>query len=408
MLIETHISYKIFSDLPQSSYLLDFPHNLQRPNPDCLKAYPESALSFWEHGPIDPTHAFHQVPSFYSEEKYNTKPKDGKFFYSDRPERKNRNVNADSTIKLDPLSISPKKVFINHSFEPIRFEYDRYFWNHKHFDKTPHKNGLDLFPNDEVYIIHSEQNSADIKLIQDNIDCDIKFVHWFSHGYLCSKHWYNLQSPSAWDVLKPINSHFVCMNRIYSDNKTWRLQLLNKLDLSKGVYSLLEHCPQSGETPNQVLTNNTVKPYSFDWHGNDSGFVEVEKYTPINTSFLHVVNETLYNERKQHLTEKTFKPIVLMQPFVLAAPPGCLAYLKSYGFKTFDKWWDESYDTIEDDEQRLCAIADVVDGICKLSIDQLYDLQKEMSAALLHNRHLFYNGFGDKCYQELINQLSPG
>jgi hypothetical protein len=38
----------------------------------------------------------------------------------------------------------------------------------------------------------------------------------------------------------------------------------------------------------------------------------------------------------------------------------------------------------------------------------LYDLQKEMSAALLHNRHLFYNGFGDKCYQELIDQLSPG
>ena len=138
---------------------------------------------------------------------------------------------------------------------------------------------------------------------------------------------------------------------------------------------------------------------------NDSGYVDVAEYTPINTSFLHVVNETLFYERKQHLTEKIFKPIVLMQPFVLTAPPGCLNYLKSYGFKTFDQWWDESYDTIEDDEQRLNAVANIVNDICKLTVKQLEDLQKEMSAVLLHNRRFFYEQFGDICYKELQQQF---
>ena len=36
-----------------------------------------------------------------------------------------------------------------------------------------------------------------------------------------------------------------------------------------------------------------------------------------------------------HLTEKIFKPIVNKQPFMLLAAPDNLAYLKSYGFKTY-------------------------------------------------------------------------
>lgn len=397
MLIEQHLSYKIYSDLPQHSLLIDFPENLQRPNPNWLKHYPENDVydaSVWK-----PTHNVVLIP--------NWKPK---FDYPQSGEKETQEVrhewnNHVLTETSDPDWPS-KKIFINHSFEPIRFYYDEYFWNEQHFNNTYGYNNFNIRPQDSVYILHSEKNSEDIKLIQQNIDLDIKFVHWFSHGYLCSKHWYSLQSPRCLDILKPIHKHFVCMNRIIGDNKDWRLKLLNKLDLAQGVYSLPDVCPHTGKTPDQILESNTVKPNSFDWHGNDSGYVDVAEYTPINTSFLHIVNETLFYERKQHLTEKTFKPIVLMQPFVLAAPPGCLAYLKSYGFKTFDTWWDESYDTIQDNEQRLTAIADIVNDICKLSIQQLQDLQKEMSAVLLHNRRFFYEHFGDVCYQELLDGIT--
>ena len=173
MLIEQHLSYKIYSDLPKDSLLIDFPDNLQRPNPEYLKNYPESAnydARTWK-----PTHNFDQVPRFYSDTWNNLN-------MGEKETRADRNAWKNSVLKKDPLSISPKKVFINHSFEPIRFEYDRYFWNDQHFNKVDGQNGLDLLPDDTVCILHSEQSSLDIDIIQATLPCDIKFVHWFSHG----------------------------------------------------------------------------------------------------------------------------------------------------------------------------------------------------------------------------------
>jgi hypothetical protein len=75
--------------------------------------------------------------------------------------------------------------------------------------------------------------------------------------------------------------------------------------------------------------------------------------------FVHVVNETVFYDEKLHLTEKIFKPIVCSRPFILVSAPGNLKYLKSYGFKTFDTWIDESYDQIIDPSLRLDMIASV-------------------------------------------------
>ena len=69
-------------------------------------------------------------------------------------------------------------------------------------------------------------------------------------------------------------------------------------------------------------------------------------------SFLYVVTETCYWERKCHLTEKIFKPIVSRMPFILVGPAHNLKYLRSYGFETFGRWIDESYDQEVDDYKR--------------------------------------------------------
>jgi hypothetical protein len=61
-------------------------------------------------------------------------------------------------------------------------------------------------------------------------------------------------------------------------------------------------------------------------------------------SLVYVPTETVYFGRRTHITEKTFKAIALEMPFVLIAPAGSLAYLREYGFQTFDSVFDESYD----------------------------------------------------------------
>ena len=74
-------------------------------------------------------------------------------------------------------------------------------------------------------------------------------------------------------------------------------------------------------------------------------------------SLISVVTETyFYGTKSIHITEKTFKPISFCQPFILLSTPGSLAYLRDLGFKTFDGFWDESYDTIDDPNERMKAV----------------------------------------------------
>ena len=123
-------------------------------------------------------------------------------------------------------------------------------------------------------------------------------------------------------------------------------------------------------------------------------------------SFLHVVTETCFWETKDHLTEKIFKPIVAQQPFVLLGCANNLAYLKRYGFKTFDAWWDESYDQITDPILRIQAVVKIINNICNMSNQDLQDILNQMQHVLQHNYDLFYNPkFVSDAWRELTHNL---
>lgn len=59
-------------------------------------------------------------------------------------------------------------------------------------------------------------------------------------------------------------------------------------------------------------------------------------------------------------SEKVYKPIAMMQPFLLVARPNSIRMLKEHGYKTFHPYIDESYDSIEEDGVRMQAIIDEV------------------------------------------------
>lgn len=123
-------------------------------------------------------------------------------------------------------------------------------------------------------------------------------------------------------------------------------------------------------------------------------------------SFLHVVTETCFWDDRTHLTEKIFKPIVAKQPFVLLGCTKNLAYLKSYGFKTFDSWWDESYDEIEDPVQRIQAVVKIIKDICNTPNDELERMLQGMNHVLEHNYDLFYSkDFIDNVWNEMTASL---
>lgn len=275
--------------------------------------------------------------------------------------------------------------FIQHSWEPIYYQFDIRLWDY-----------LAPRPRHTV-VLHSESMNANLQRLHER---GIHTAYWFSHAYLCSeiyfKHYAKLRMVKDY-TSRPIRSAWICANRLIDGPRTYRLEFLNMLDVTQGTYSLLNTDPYTGRTLDQIYNNNSVPSFSFDDHGNSSAEIRLDELTPWNTSFLHIVNETVWQE-KIHFTEKIFKPIVLHQPFVVLQAPGSLEYLRSYGFRTFGEWWDESYDSIQDPQERMQAIADIVNWIPTQDLNRM---RTEMSGVLEHNFRHFYENIPDMCLDEL-------
>lgn len=102
-------------------------------------------------------------------------------------------------------------------------------------------------------------------------------------------------------------------------------------------------------------------------------------------SFCAIINETRFAEPTQLLTEKTMHAIINHRPFILVGPPHSLKYMKKWGWKTFDKWFDESYDDEECHYKRLEKILKLIDDIGMMSINELKVIYEEMKPILDHN-----------------------
>jgi hypothetical protein len=214
---------------------------------------------------------------------------------------------------------------------------------------------------------------------------------------------------------RKINKKFITFNRITGNSRAYRsVSELFKEDLLKfGHVSYSKDCPEHGSYQDTIfeLVEKHNVPYDYvvecknaidqidhelridfkdDYHIPNSSQI-LNAIPEMMESFLHVVTETCFWETKDHLTEKIFKPIVARQPFVLLGCANNLKYLKSYGFKTFDSWWDESYDQIEDSVERIKAVVKIIKDICAMSAEELEDMLRGMNYILEYNYNLFYS-----------------
>jgi len=105
----------------------------------------------------------------------------------------------------------------------------------------------------------------------------------------------------------------------------------------------------------------------------------------VKSSFCSIVNECEFAWPYAHISEKVLMPIKVFRPFVLVAPPYSLEYMHKLGFKTFDKWFDESYDKETDHVKRLSQIFDLIDNINNYSYNECEELLNDMKNVLEHN-----------------------
>ena len=105
-----------------------------------------------------------------------------------------------------------------------------------------------------------------------------------------------------------------------------------------------------------------------------------------NESFCAIVNETRFSQATGILTEKIMNPMINCKPFIMVGPPGNLEYMRKWGFETFSKYWDESYDTEECHQKRLGKILGLIDELGSKSIEELHELYEQMLPVTMFNQ----------------------
>ena len=287
------------------------------------------------------------------------------------------------------------------------------FWDQEPLYKHTFSRFIESFS--EIYkgpttVVTSELQSQDVAWAMDTYGIDS--AYYFFHGW-AALDWYRGYNHSfLWQPWKQRNIRYAifCPNNIIGGERSHRTRLISAMSkaglLDGNRVSFPELCPFSGQTAHDICTALGVDPIPnlpliIDHVRNHAQHSHrIDFWQSATECFCHVVTETVYSSTKQHLTEKTFKPIVLQQPFVLVAPRQSLAYLRSYGFQTFSAIWDETYDELED-HVRMSAIIDLLAGINDLSANQRRDQQQEIDAVVRHNHDWFYGGFQDILWKEL-------
>jgi hypothetical protein len=290
----------------------------------------------------------------------------------------------------------------------------------------PHASGTDLdfyLKNPQYLFKEGILATSEISPLLDSYlkQYDLKQLYYFFHGF-AALDWYRGFYALNYNksVIKDYTYDYITFNRLVSNDRSYRCYFVSRLSEEL----LLEHgqvsfgLPTEQATWHEEIDNADTKlsghainhiklylpstPQIIDSkHVLGSASSDIPRCT--KDSFWHIVTETVFYYDKLHLTEKIFKPIVSKQPFMLVAAPGNLAYLRSYGFKTFEGIIDESYDQIQDPDARIDAIVQQLVWYCSLSEADKKDVIIAVNDIVEYNFHHFYGEFRHIITQELLD-----
>jgi len=153
----------------------------------------------------------------------------------------------------------------------------------------------------------------------------------------------------------------------------------------------------------KLMSNNSIMYYDKPvW------IAHVIPFGVYNKSAYTIVTETGYKNGVSFPTEKTAKPILGKRLFITFSGQYFLRSLQELGFKTFDDIIDESYDLIEDNEQRFEKAWRCVEQLLNLPQEEILEKVKPI---VEHNfNHLMNFPFDDfvkqQCTEILLNRYN--
>jgi hypothetical protein len=251
---------------------------------------------------------------------------------------------------------------------------------------------------DYSILVHSEKNSNNAELYGQKYFLP---VYWWCHAVV-ARDWFRYAEHDS-DLVPNLNNikqDFLIYNRAWTGTREYRLKFVELLIENQLLeFSKISFSPVDSEChyKDHQFKNSNFKISCYDFENqiplntadsNASADYVAQDYQQVA---IEVVLETLFDDRRNHLTEKALRPIACGRPFILAATVGSLEYLQSYGFQTFSGLIDESYDSITDPLLRLQAITAEMHRISSLPADQKQQLFEKLYEIADYNKKLFFS-----------------
>jgi hypothetical protein len=165
----------------------------------------------------------------------------------------------------------------------------------------------------------------------------------------------------------------------------------------------LHFLPKAYETPafrnniDHLPSAGTVK---FNLFNNTWGDAVVDG-TAYRDTYFSLVTETVFNYPYSFRTEKIWKPVAVGHPWIAVANRGFYRDIRNLGFKTFGHVIDESFDAIDNSQDRIERVAEVVEDLCQQDLASFY---KECYNVCKYNQEL-YTEMRHQVPRELPNQF---
>ena len=210
------------------------------------------------------------------------------------------------------------------------------------------------------------------------------FFDWQLNNFLNERNEMNqLQTTITYKNSK--SKAYMCLN---GKDKHTRRYLLDRLPLDQGHVSYVCY---DGKDP--YVRSKTDVPIILDQERQDirrnDRWMNPEIY---HDAYINIVTEAFPDKEIDcFITEKTFKPMLQLQPFMVQGNRHTLKRLREAGYYTFDELWDESYDDLETWQERTDAIVKNLHSFCTLSTHDQLAKCKQVMWKLLHNQEMVFN-----------------
>ncbi len=265
-----------------------------------------------------------------------------------------------------------------------------------------------------VYSGMDWENTVCRKEFHDYINKNIKNViyignsegiGYFSYWLFFVKKYFPLY-PIEQVELKDPKYLFMCLNRKRHLHRVELVERLKKENIIEhGIVSLggnpEKNIPQLNLNADITKTDgNNATNYKTGDIPNDIS--SVGNLTNWNRSLINIVTETT-THTETFISEKTWKPIIGLRPFMIVGDNKIYNYLKEYGIDTFDDIFGTGYeDPIVENR-----IEWVINNLKKYSNTNLVEMYKQLYPRLVKNKLQMQQIFkvNDSMYQEVINLI---